>query len=146
MATALLLLVAPRASVRGMSRHRQKPVSEAQTRYAHLRALIDIRLAELIGALDRHETNRSNWQRPGALATVDRKLREALSTFEGREACDAEMFTRYRRLRAAVAGRRRARGKQRPTQRELRQGRLCDEVDPITFRELMRELQRFASP
>ncbi len=128
-----------------MSRHRQKPVSEAQTRYAHLRALIDIRLAELIFALDRHEANRSNWRRPDALATVDSKLREALSTFEGPGLCETEMFARYRRLRATVAGRRRARGKQRPTQCELRQGRLCDEVDPITFRELMRELQRFAS-
>jgi len=128
-----------------MSR-RQKPVSEAQTRYAHIRALIDIRLAEFIGALDRHEANRSNWERPDALATIDRKLSEALSTLEGRGPCDTGMFTRCRRLRAAVAGRRRARRKGRPTQRELRQGRFCDEVDPITFRELMRELLRFASP
>jgi len=129
-----------------MSRHRQEPVTEAQTRYAHLRALIDIRLAELIAALDRHEAHRGNWQRPDALASVDHKLSDALSALGARGVCETEIFTRYRRLRAAVAGRRRARGKQRPTQRELRQGRLCDEVDPITFRELMRELQRFAPP
>ena len=91
---ALLHLVASRASVRGMSRHRQKPVSEAQTRYAHLRALIDIRIAELIGALDRHEANRSNWQRADALATVDRKLSEALSNFEGRGVCATAAFVR----------------------------------------------------
>ena len=65
-----------------MPPHRQRPVSEAQVRYAHLRALIDIRLAELVGALGRHEANRANWQRPDALATVDRKLNEALSAFE----------------------------------------------------------------
>lgn len=129
-----------------MSRHPQKAVSEAQTRYAHLRALIDIRLAELLGALDRHEAKRSNWQRPNALATVDRKLNEALLAFEGRGECEAEMFARYRRLRAAIARRRRARGKRPLTQRELRQGRLCEEIDPITFRELMRELRRFSCP
>ena len=67
-----------------MTRHRQKPVSEAQTRYAHLRALIDIRLAELISALLRHEANRCNWQHPGALEVVDRKLSEAVSSFAGR--------------------------------------------------------------
>lgn len=126
-----------------MTRQRQQPVSDAQTRYAHLRALIDIRLAELIGALDRHEANRSNWRRPDPLAAVDRKLKEALSAFGSRDTYEAEMLTRYRRLRAAVARRRRARDKQRPTQRELRQGRLCEDVDPVTFRELMRELQRF---
>ncbi len=146
MGATLLHLVAPLASVRGMSRHRQEPVSEAQTRYAHLRALIDIRLAELVAALDRHEANRGNWQRPDALASVDYKLSDALSALGARDVCETEVFTRYRRLRAVVAGRRRARRKQRPTQRELRQGRLCDDVDPITFRELMRELQRFASP
>lgn len=32
----------------------------------------------------------------------------------------------------------------RPTQRELRQARRCKEVSPITLRELMRELPRFA--
>lgn len=129
-----------------MSCHRQKPVSEAQARYAHLRALIDVRLAELVSALDRHEANRGNWQRPSALAAVDGKLNEALTSLEGRRDADAEILTRYRRLRAAVAQRKRTRGKRQPTQRELRQGRLCEEVDPVTFRELMRELQRFASP
>lgn len=84
-----------------MSRHRQRPVSEPQTRYAHLRALIDIRLAELIDALDRHEANRSNWQRPCALATIDGKLIEALSTLGRREVCETEMFARYRTLRSA---------------------------------------------
>ena len=86
-----------------MSRHRHRPVSDAQTRYAHLRALIDIRLAELGAALDRHEAHRGNWQHPDTLEAVDRKLIEALSTFEGRAGCENEM--------------------QRPTQRELRLGK-----------------------
>jgi hypothetical protein len=82
-----------------MSRHRQEPVSEAQTRYALLCALIDIRLAELIAALDRHEAHRSNWQRPDALASVDRKLSDALSALGARGVCETEVFARYRRLR-----------------------------------------------
>ncbi len=57
---------------------------------------------------------------------------------------EKEMLGRYRRLRAAVSRRVKGRGTRRATQPELRQGRLCEEVSPLMFRELMRELRRYA--
>ena len=123
-----------------MSTHREKRPSDAQAQYAHLRALIDIRLAEVQAALDRHEANRMNWQRPGTLASVDGRLAELLSFLEGRGGYE-DLIARYRRLRAWVARARRARGDRRATQRELRRMRLCEEVSPVTLRELLRELR-----
>jgi hypothetical protein len=56
--------------------------SETQARYAHLHALIEIRLAELIDALERHEADRNNWHRSHDLTIVDRTLSEALASLD----------------------------------------------------------------
>lgn len=58
---------------------------------------------------------------------------------------ERELLARYRALRARVATERRrlARTGERPSQRYLRRARLCDEVDAVTLRELLRELRAF---
>jgi hypothetical protein len=122
--------------------HRPPKASSHQAEYARLRALIDIRLAELVRALDAHERIRSNWRRSDPLVEIDRKVGEAIACLGGRDIA-RRRFGRYGRLRAAVA-RREGRSTRRATQRELRQRRLCEEVPPLMFRELMRELLRFA--
>lgn len=124
--------------------HRPPAASPHQAEYARLRALIDIRLAELVHALDAHERVRRNWQRSGPLAAIDRKITDAIACLSGSDMAEKEMVGRHRRLRAAVARRVKRRGTRGATQRELRQGRLCEEVPTLMFRELMRELRRFA--
>ncbi len=62
--------------------------------------------------------------------------------------CDErQLLARYRALRAWVARERRrlARTGKKPSQQYLRRARLCTEVDPLTFRELARELRQFGS-
>ena len=63
---------------RGMNRCHAKPASEDQAQYARLRALLDIRIAELIRALDRHESDRRNWKHYDVLAAVEGRVHEAL--------------------------------------------------------------------
>ena len=57
-----------------------------------------------------------------------------------------DVLASYRALRAWVARERRRleRTGERPSQKYLRRARLVDDVDPITFRELLRELRAFA--
>ncbi len=59
-----------------------------------------------------------------------------------------DVLRRYARLRAWVQRERRRleRKGARPSQQYLRRSRLVDDVDPITLRELMRELQDIARP
>jgi hypothetical protein len=54
-----------------------------------------------------------------------------------------DLIARYRALRRWVERERRhlARTGERPTQRYLRRSRLVDDVDPMTLRELVRELR-----
>lgn len=51
-------------------------MSDAQTSYALVRARIELRLAELREALDRHETDRANWEHAEAMERVERGLAE----------------------------------------------------------------------
>jgi hypothetical protein len=53
-------------------------VSDAQASYAVIRARIELRLAELREALERHEADRANWRRPETLERVDAGLVELL--------------------------------------------------------------------
>jgi len=55
---------------------------------------------------------------------------------------EREILARYRRMRAWVARERRrlAKSGERPTQRYLRRSRLVDDTDPLSLRELVREL------
>lgn len=55
---------------------------------------------------------------------------------------EKEILARYRKMRAWVERERRrlARTGERKSQRYLRRSQLVDDVDPITLRELMREL------
>jgi len=49
-------------------------VIDAQARYALARARIELRLAELRAALERHEADRENWERAEALERVEQGL------------------------------------------------------------------------
>ena len=53
-----------------------------------------------------------------------------------------DLLARYRQMKAWVARERRriAATGERPTQRYLRRSRLVDDVDPLSLRELLREL------
>lgn len=63
----------------GTDRHRRKTDLDAQAEYARLSALVHLRLAELRKALERHESERSNWTRPRVLGQVDRLLGRAVA-------------------------------------------------------------------
>ncbi len=76
-----------------MSR-RSSNASPHQAEYARLRAVVDIRVAELVRALDAHERERSNWRRSGPLAAIDRKIAEALHCIEGSDLAEREMLVR----------------------------------------------------
>ena len=52
--------------------------SEAQARYSLLRALIDLRVAELVAALGRHEADRANWEHADLLLDVQADLGKAV--------------------------------------------------------------------
>jgi len=56
---------------------------------------------------------------------------------------EKELLARYRAMRRWVEReRRRLEGtRERPSQRYLRRSRLVDEIDPLTLRELVRELR-----
>jgi hypothetical protein len=61
-----------------------------QARYALLSALVDLRVAELVAALERHEADRANWKRPDVLVVVEEELGrlvEALGQTEARRSC-----------------------------------------------------------
>jgi hypothetical protein len=51
-------------------------VNDAQTRYALASARVELRLAELREALDRHEADGANWERTEVLERVERGLAE----------------------------------------------------------------------
>jgi hypothetical protein len=53
-----------------------EPVNDAQARYALARARVELRLAELREALERHEADRGNWERAEALERVEQGLAE----------------------------------------------------------------------
>jgi hypothetical protein len=56
---------------------------------------------------------------------------------------EQEILARYRAMMAWVARERRRLAKtgERPTQRYLRRSRLVDDTDPLSLRELIRELR-----
>jgi hypothetical protein len=51
-------------------------VTDPRAEYARLRAVIELRLADLREALDRHEADRPNWTRIECLECVERGLAE----------------------------------------------------------------------
>lgn len=53
----------------------------SQAEYARLRALVELRLAELREALDRHEADRANWTRTEVLEEVERGLAALVARF-----------------------------------------------------------------
>ena len=55
---------------------------DAQAAYAIARARIELRLAELREALDRHEADRANWARADVLERVERGLAELVEEIE----------------------------------------------------------------
>src|SRR6185503_17927113 len=55
-------------------------VGNDQARYALFRALIDIRISELVAALERHERDRANWRRSDLLAAIEEELGKAVET------------------------------------------------------------------
>ena len=59
-------------------------MNEAQASYAVIRARIEIRLAELREALDRHEADRANWEHAEAVERVERGLAELAQTLSSK--------------------------------------------------------------
>ncbi|HZV90737.1 MAG TPA: hypothetical protein VFF34_01885 [Candidatus Nitrosocosmicus sp.] len=55
---------------------------DAQTAYAIARARIELRLAELREALDRHEADRANWARSEVLDRVEQGLAKLVEEIE----------------------------------------------------------------
>src|SRR5262249_48171035 len=74
----------PRAIVVPMGPHPQVS-SQAQARYAHLRALVQLRIAELEAALERHEANRANWAHAEPLLAVEAGVGTLVELFAERE-------------------------------------------------------------
>jgi len=61
---------------------RSQVFSQAQARYAHLRALVEPRIAELAVALERHETDRANWEHAELLLAVEEGLGKVVSLLD----------------------------------------------------------------
>jgi hypothetical protein len=53
-------------------------IRDDQTRYAVLSALVDLRIAELVAAVGRHEADRANWKRSEVLVIVEEELGRAV--------------------------------------------------------------------
>ncbi len=51
-------------------------MNDSQARYALVRARVELALAELREALERHEAERANWERAEAVEDVERGLAE----------------------------------------------------------------------
>jgi hypothetical protein len=65
-----------------MTEQTHEPITEGQVRYAHSRALVELRIAELIEVLGRHEADRANWSHWSVLTDVDQRLGEAIALLE----------------------------------------------------------------
>ena len=75
-------------------------MSDARAEYALIRARVELRLAELRVALDRHELGQ-RWERAGALERVERGLAEVLSAL-GEKRAAYRRPVRYDRKRSCA--------------------------------------------
>ena len=57
-------------------------IEDSQGAYAVARARVELRLAELREALDRHEADRANWARSEVLARVEQGLGKLVEEIE----------------------------------------------------------------